>query len=75
MVLLSQTKPDYSFLKRRHGVYGPAELKNAFEEKLKEVELGRKQKDFKHLFFNRENSRRILHFEQFVRFSLMTTAQ
>lgn len=67
MVLLSQTKPDYSFLGRRHGIYGPADLKNAFEEKLKEVELGRKQKDFEHLLFNRDNSRRILHFEQFVR--------
>jgi predicted nucleotidyltransferase component of viral defense system len=67
MVLLSQTKPDYSFLGRRHGIHDLTELKNAFEEKLKEVELRRKQKDFEHLLFNRENSGRILHFEQFVR--------
>jgi predicted nucleotidyltransferase component of viral defense system len=67
MVLLSQTKPDYSFLGRRYGIHDLMGLKKAFEEKLKEVELIRKRKDFEHLLFSRENSRRILHFEQFVR--------
>jgi hypothetical protein len=36
MLLLSQTKPDYSFLKQRFGIRDFSGLQDAFEEKLRE---------------------------------------
>lgn len=58
--LLSQTQPDYRFLEQRCGISNLTELKNAVMELLKRSDLKKKQKDFEHLIFNRENSRRIL---------------
>jgi predicted nucleotidyltransferase component of viral defense system len=67
MILLSQTQPDYSFLRERCDIHDRKDLKKALEKKAQEVNLSHKQKDFEHLLFKRENSRRILHFDQFVR--------
>lgn len=67
MFLLSRTQPDYSFLETRFGIKNLTELKAALENKETSVNLKHKQKDFEHLLFDRENSRRILHFGQFVR--------
>jgi hypothetical protein len=66
MFLLAQTPPDYSFLAARCGVHDLPELKAAVEKLLQSVDLRQKQKDFEHLLFRRENSRRILHFRDFI---------
>ena len=67
MFLLSRTKPDYQFLGSRFDIHNLAELKTAVEKSLQTVDLRRKQKDFEHLLFHRDNSRRILHFAEFIR--------
>lgn len=66
MFLLSQTGPDYRFLAERCGIHDLAELKTAASVTLQTVNLHHKQKDFEHLLFNRDNSRRILNFPQFI---------
>lgn len=66
MYLLAQTPPDYTFLTARCGIHDLAELKAAVARSLMSVDLGHKQKDFEHLLFHRENSRRILNFPQFL---------
>lgn len=67
MFLLSRTEPDYQFLVSRLGIHNLAQFKAAVEESLQTVDLRRKQKDFEHLLFHRDNSRRILHFAEFIR--------
>ena len=67
MFLLSQTEPDYLFLAKRCGIRSLAELKVAVEKSLQSIDLKQKQKDFEHLLFHRNNSRRILSFAQFIR--------
>lgn len=67
MFLLSQTPPDYAFLASRCGIHDLPQLKAALETALPSVDLSQKQKDFEHLLFNRENSKRILHFAEFIR--------
>lgn len=66
MFLLSRTEPDYPFLVSRCDIHNLAELKAAVEESLQAVDLRRKQNDFEHLLFHRNNSRRILHFAEFI---------
>src|SRR6056297_150724 len=67
MFLLSRTGPDYKFLAIRCAIHNLAELKAAVEDSLQAVDLRRKQKDFEHLLFHRDNSQRILHFAEFIR--------
>lgn len=66
MFLLSQTKPDFDFLSKRCGVNNLNEFKQATSELLKTVDLKKKQKDFEHLLFNKQNSEKILRFEDFI---------
>jgi hypothetical protein len=66
MFLLSQTMPDYPFLAARCGIRDLPELKAAVRKSLQLVDLSQKQKDFEHLLFLRDNSRRILHFPEFI---------
>jgi len=66
MFLLSQTVPDYSFLAERCGVRDLPQLKSVIEKALQKVDLSQKQKDFEHLLFQRENSKRILNFREFI---------
>lgn len=66
MFLLAQTKPDYPFLVARCGIHDLPELKAAVEKSLQSVDLNQKQKDFEHLLFHRDNSKRILHFREFI---------
>jgi predicted nucleotidyltransferase component of viral defense system len=66
MFLLARTEPDYQFLASRCHIRNLSELKAAVENSLKTVDLRRKQKDFEHLLLNRDNSRRILHFAEFI---------
>jgi len=67
MFLLAQTQPDYTFLAARCGIRGTAELKTAIETSLQSVDLNQKRKDFEHLLFHHDNSRRILQFAEFIR--------
>ena len=66
MFLLSQTKPDYDFLQKRYGISNLQEFKNATDKLLETVDLSKKQKDFEHLLFNKDNSAKILRFGDFV---------
>jgi predicted nucleotidyltransferase component of viral defense system len=66
MFLLAQTKPDYSFLASRNGVSDWPQLRRAIEDSLQTVDLSSKRKDFEHLLFDRDSSRRILRFPDFV---------
>jgi len=66
MFLFAQSKPDYPFLAARCGIHDLPGLKDAIEKSLKPVNLNQKQKDFEHLLFNRDNSKRILHFRDFI---------
>jgi predicted nucleotidyltransferase component of viral defense system len=66
MFLLAQTKPDYAFLAARNGVRDWPQLLSAIEGSLQSVDLNRKRMDFEHLLFDRDNSRRILRFRDFV---------
>ena len=60
MFLMSQSQPDYTFLAKRCGISDMNGLKMAVEELLRSVDLRQKQRDFEHLLFHGENSRRIL---------------
>lgn len=66
MFLLTQTKPDFKFLEKRCGIASINELKHAVEILLAKIDLRQKQKDFEHLLINRERSRRILQFREFI---------
>jgi hypothetical protein len=67
MFLLAQTAPDYAFLAAGCGIHDRVELKAALEKTLGAVDLTRKSRDFEHLLFQQENSRRILRFPEFIR--------
>ena len=66
MFLLSRTEPDYRFLAQRCGIHNLPELKEAIIDGLGSVNLLHKQRDFEHLLFNRDNSKRILDFPRFI---------
>ncbi len=70
MFLLGQTKPDYDFLAKRIGIKNEVELKAEVKKRLKITDLKTKTKDFEHLLFNKENSKRILRFEVFFEESI-----
>jgi hypothetical protein len=67
LFLLAQTAPDYVCLAARCGIHSLPELKAAVENSLRTVDLGQKRRDFEHLLFQQENSRRILRFPDFIR--------
>ncbi len=67
MFLLSQTSPDYTFLKQRCGISSLEELKKEAAVIFKTVDLKSKMKDFEHLLFNKNNSTRILHAQAFFK--------
>lgn len=64
--LLSKTKPNLPFLKVRTGITSVDELKAAIAERLKEVDLYQKRRDFMHLLFNESNADRILKFPEVI---------
>jgi len=67
MFLLAQTQPDYDFLAASCGIDNLEQLKEAVEEQLQSADLLHRQRDFEHLLFRRENSKRILHIGEFIR--------
>ncbi len=66
MFLLAQAKPDYNFLAERCGVNNLGEFKEATQKLLETVDLKKKQRDFEHLLFNKENSGKILRVGDFI---------
>ena len=64
--LWQQTSPDYDFLRQRCGIGTPEELKTALMEKLSETKIEEKQRDFEHLLFTSNQSRKILYFAEFI---------
>ncbi len=67
MFLLSQTRPDYTYLNEKQGISNLDELKSTVEDMLKRVDLTKKKRDFEHLLFNKGNSTRILLTREFFR--------
>ncbi|MBN1415507.1 MAG: nucleotidyl transferase AbiEii/AbiGii toxin family protein [Bacteroidales bacterium] len=66
MFLLGQAGPAYGFLSIRCGVNDLAALKQATAKMLNTTDLKAKMKDFEHLLFNKENSKRILRIGEFI---------
>ena len=64
--LLSKTKPNMDFLLARVGISSMEELKLALTQRLQDVDLNQKKRDFSHLLFNESNSERILQFKEIV---------
>lgn len=67
MFLLGQTKPDYSFLADKQGIHNLEQLKTETDKILRGVNLNLKKRDFEHLLFNKRNSERILHVDNFFK--------
>ncbi len=64
--LLSKTKPNMEFLSAKVGISSIDELKTAIAERLKDIDLNHKKRDFSHLVFNEHNAERILQFPDVV---------
>ena len=64
--LLSKTKPNMDFLNASAGISSMEELKAALKERLKEVDLNLKKRDFGHLLFNEANADRVLQLSNVV---------
>ena len=66
MFLLSQTAPDYAFLKGKTGIGSLPELKQAVNGLMSRTNMISKAKDFEHPLFNSRNSAKILRFADFI---------
>jgi len=66
MFLLAQTPPDYNFLGLRSNVHNLKELKESIAKLLKTIDINVKSRDFEHLLFNKQNSKKILLFGEFL---------
>lgn len=64
--LLSKTLPNWDFLWARTGVATKDELKTAMAERLRDIDLNHKKRDFSHLVFNEQNAEHILHFPEIL---------
>ena len=64
--LLSKTKPNLDFLQARTGIASLEELKATVAERLQEIDLNHKKRDFMHLLFNESNADKILQFQEVV---------
>lgn len=64
--LLSKTKPNMDFIKARTGISSVEELKLALSQRLQDVDLNQKKRDFAHLLFNESNADRILQFKEII---------
>lgn len=64
--LLSKTKPNMEFLQKRVGINTIDQLRLAVDDKLKEIDLNQKKRDFQHLLFNESNADRIFSFRTLI---------
>jgi len=60
MFLLSQELPDFTFMAIRSGISDLVALKKAANDVIGRIDMNKKMKDFEHLLFNKNNSRKIL---------------
>ncbi len=67
MFLLSQTLPDFTFMKIRSGISDLEALKQAAEKVISSIDMNKKRRDFEHLLFNKDNSTKILRTGDFFR--------
>ena len=65
MFLLSQTLPDFTFLKEKSGISNLRQLKTQAKMVIRSVDLKSKRRDFEHLLFDKRNSKRVLYAETF----------
>lgn len=65
MFLLALSNPNYAFLSKKCDINNLDEFKNSVNVMLNSVDLKKKAKDFDHLLFYKNNSKRILHFKEF----------
>lgn len=65
MFLLSQTQPDFGYLDDNLGISNIDQLKSKVTEVVDGIDLKSKVRDFEHLLFNKDNSRRILRVKEF----------
>lgn len=64
--LLQKTEPDFYFLQQSVGIANREGLKLALLSLVNNVNMMHKSKDFEHLLFNREHSKNILLFKDFI---------
>lgn len=64
--LLSKTRPNMEFLQARVGINSIDELKLAVADRLNEVDINQKKRDFQHLLFNEANAERIISFRSLI---------
>lgn len=64
--LLSKTKPNMDFLYAKTGISSIEGLKSAVAERLHDIDLNQKKRDFSHLVFNEQHAERILQFPAVV---------
>jgi len=66
MFLLGQTPPDYNYLSEKCNIKNFPELKDKLLQAAATTNLELKSQDFKHLLFDKEKSKKILLFENFI---------
>jgi len=66
MFLLGQTPPDYDYLSKKCNIKNFQELKEKLLQTAATTNLELKSQDFRHLLFDKEKSKRILLFKDFV---------
>lgn len=67
MFLLSQIMPDFTFMSVRSGIADLESLKRAAANIIAKIDMNKKMRDFEHLLFNKNNSKRILHAGEFFK--------
>jgi predicted nucleotidyltransferase component of viral defense system len=67
MFLLAQTPPNYAYLAKKQNIHNWQELKTAFEKTIQNIDLQHKSKDFEHLLFNADNTRKVMLFNEFLK--------
>lgn len=65
MFLLSQTEPDFGYLKDKSNISDIDQLKREVEKVVDSIDLKNKVRDFEHLLLNKDNAKRILRVQEF----------
>lgn len=65
MFLLSQALPDFGYLNNKIGISNIEQLKRKVTDVADRIDLKNKVRDFEHLLFNKNNSKRILRVKEF----------
>jgi predicted nucleotidyltransferase component of viral defense system len=66
MFLLPQTAPNFAFLEKQRGINNAHDLKEALLDIIRIIDLKHKSKDFEHLVFQQQNTKKITHFKEFI---------